>query len=127
MIFGAAGPSPQLVGVRVCLSYPVAWHFHKIFNAIDVNDNSQISLVNLNQSVSTRDLTDMASVLSFDVLDGPTELSADDLDRDKRGGGERPTVLSRATGVMNHASCHNLTQTAMNQRSSALNRTKRSC
>ena len=29
LIFGAAGPSPQLVGVSVCLSYPGAWHFHK--------------------------------------------------------------------------------------------------
>ena len=29
LIFGAAGPSPQLVGVSVCLSYPGAWHFHE--------------------------------------------------------------------------------------------------
>ena len=33
LISGAAGPSPQLVGVRVCLSYPGAWHFHK-FNPL---------------------------------------------------------------------------------------------
>ena len=30
LIFGAADPSPQLVGVWVCLNYPGAWHFHKI-------------------------------------------------------------------------------------------------
>ena len=37
MIFDAAGPSTQLVGVSVCLSYPGAWHFHKIARIHSLN------------------------------------------------------------------------------------------